>query len=102
MSLIERVLGHFLGGNVMQQWWMIRAGDFNELIPVWKEEGIASIGWPQLGNPKHYRTKEDMLKKQMKYIKNTNQVLEEVGLVKFGDLVLRLKKAIELLLILRN
>jgi restriction system protein len=63
MSLIERVLGHFLGGNVMQQWWMIRAGDFNELIPVWKKEGIASIGWPQLGNPKHYRTKEDMLKK---------------------------------------
>lgn len=45
----------------MTKWWMIRAGDNNELIPVWKEKGIASIGWPKLGNPKHYLSKEDML-----------------------------------------
>jgi restriction system protein len=30
----------------MAKWWMIRAGDSNELIPMWKENGIASIGWP--------------------------------------------------------
>jgi restriction system protein len=47
----------------MKRWWMIRAGDDNELIPVWKEEGIASIGWPKLGNPKHYRTKDEMTAK---------------------------------------
>lgn len=39
---------------------MIRAGDNNELIPVWKEKGLASIGWPQLGNPKQYSSKEEM------------------------------------------
>lgn len=45
----------------MAKWWVVRAGDNNELIPVWKEHGIASIGWPQLGNPKLYRNKEEML-----------------------------------------
>lgn len=44
----------------MTKWWMIRAGDHNELIPVWKDKGIASIGWPKLGNPKQYRTKDEM------------------------------------------
>lgn len=42
---------------------MIRAGDNNELIPVWKEQGIASIGWPKLGDPKQYQTKEEMISK---------------------------------------
>lgn len=44
----------------MTKWWMIRAGDNNELIPTWKQEGIASIGWPQFGDPKQYRSKEEM------------------------------------------
>ncbi|MCR8848170.1 restriction endonuclease [Rossellomorea sp. SC111] len=44
----------------MTKWWMIRAGDNNELIPIWKEKGLASIGWPQLGNPKQYSSKEEM------------------------------------------
>jgi restriction system protein len=47
----------------MTKWWMIRAGDHNELILVWKNKGIASIGWPKLGNPKQYRTKEEMIAK---------------------------------------
>jgi len=47
----------------MTKWWMIRAGDNNELIPIWKDKGIASIGWPKLGNPKQYRSKEEMLTK---------------------------------------
>ncbi|MFD1362857.1 restriction endonuclease [Lentibacillus salinarum] len=44
----------------MTRWWMIRAGDNNELIPIWLEQGIASIGWPQLGNPKDYSDKADL------------------------------------------
>jgi restriction system protein len=47
----------------MVRWWMIRAGDNNELIPIWKERGIASIGWPHLGNPKQYTYKAEMLSK---------------------------------------
>lgn len=47
-------------GFIMAKWWMIRAGDDNELIPIWKEMSIASIGWPQLGDPKQYRTKDEM------------------------------------------
>lgn len=47
----------------MTKWWMIRAGDHNELIPVWEDKGIASIGWPKLGNPKQYRTKDEMIAK---------------------------------------
>ncbi|WEZ08871.1 restriction endonuclease [Priestia flexa] len=47
----------------MTKWWMIRAGDHNELIPVWKDRGIASIGWPKLENPKQYRTKDEMMAK---------------------------------------
>ncbi|WP_404469253.1 restriction endonuclease [Sutcliffiella horikoshii] len=47
----------------MTKWWMIRAGDHNELIPVWKDKFIASIGWPKLGNPKQYKTKDEMIAK---------------------------------------
>ncbi|WP_026701747.1 restriction endonuclease [Salibacterium aidingense] len=47
----------------MTKWWMIRAGDNNELLPVWEKEGIASIGWPSLGNPKEYRSVDDLKKK---------------------------------------
>lgn len=38
----------------MTKWWMIRAADHNESIPVWKEKGIASIGWQKLRNTKQY------------------------------------------------
>ncbi|MDM5322035.1 restriction endonuclease [Bacillus altitudinis] len=44
----------------MTKWWMIRAGDQNDLIPMWEEKGLASIGWPKLGNPKQYQTKQEM------------------------------------------
>ncbi|UCZ53201.1 restriction endonuclease [Bacillus shivajii] len=47
----------------MKRWWMIRAGDDNELIPVWKEQGIASIGWPKLGDPKQFQLKDEMIEK---------------------------------------
>lgn len=40
---------------------MVRAGDNNELIPLWLRQQIVSIGWPDLGNPKIYSTKEQLL-----------------------------------------
>lgn len=42
---------------------MVRAGDDNELIPLWKKEGIASIGWPQLGDSRQFQSKEEMIDK---------------------------------------
>ena len=42
---------------------MVRAGDHNELIPVWLKQQIVSIGWPDLGNPKTFTTKEQLLSK---------------------------------------
>lgn len=47
----------------MKRWWMIRAGDDNELIPLWRNKGIASIGWSKLGDPKLFKSKEDLLAK---------------------------------------
>ncbi len=40
---------------------MVRAGDNNELIPVWLRQQIVSIGWPDLENPKQVATKEQLL-----------------------------------------
>ena len=40
---------------------MVRAGDYNELIPIWLRQQIVSIGWPDLGNPKSFKTKEQIL-----------------------------------------
>ncbi|WP_313150484.1 restriction endonuclease [Lysinibacillus capsici] len=45
----------------MTKWWMVRAGDNNELIPVWLRQQIVSIGWPDLENPKQVATKEQLL-----------------------------------------
>ncbi|MBD8032904.1 restriction endonuclease [Solibacillus merdavium] len=47
----------------MTKWWMVRAGDNNELIPVWLRQKIVSIGWPDLENPKLFTTKEQLLSK---------------------------------------
>lgn len=47
----------------MTKWWMVRAGDNNELIPVWLQQQIVSIGWPDLGNPKSIVTKEQLSSK---------------------------------------
>ena len=42
---------------------MVRAGDNNELIPTWLRQQIVSIGWPDLGNPQYFNTKEQLLSK---------------------------------------
>lgn len=49
--------------GVIMKWWRVRAGDQNELIPVWKQKGVASIGWADFGNPKKYSTREDLIQK---------------------------------------
>ena len=43
------------------KWWMVRAGDSNELIPQWLEKGKASIGWGELGNPKRFRNRDQLI-----------------------------------------
>lgn len=47
----------------MSKWWMVRAGDNNELIPTWLRQQVVSIGWPDLGNPKTVASKEQLLAK---------------------------------------
>lgn len=47
----------------MNKWWMIRAGDQNELIPTWMSQGIASIGWSSLGDPRSYNSKSELTHK---------------------------------------
>ncbi|MCD1258009.1 restriction endonuclease [Paenibacillus athensensis] len=47
----------------MSKWWMVRAGDYNELIPKWQTQHIASIGWPELGDPAAFSAKEKMMAK---------------------------------------
>lgn len=42
---------------------MVRAGDNNELIPIWQTKDIISIGWSKLGNPQEYPTREKLIKK---------------------------------------
>lgn len=44
----------------MTKWWMVRAGDDNELIEGFLKLGIASIGWGDLKNPQKYLSKEDL------------------------------------------
>jgi restriction system protein len=44
-------------------WWMVRAGDNNELIPSWLQSNVASIGWSELGNPIKYRVREDLIER---------------------------------------
>ncbi|MEH7170360.1 restriction endonuclease [Priestia megaterium] len=47
----------------MTKWWLVRAGDSNELIPEWKKKNVISIGWAKLGDPKKYKSKKAFLQK---------------------------------------
>lgn len=42
---------------------MVRAGDNNELIPLWREKGVVSIGWAELGNPRQFKERGDLIQK---------------------------------------
>src|SRR5699024_12349575 len=58
---------HIIRGEfIMKRWWMVRAGDENELITLWRDKGIASIGWTDLGSHKTFNTKEELLAKDDK------------------------------------
>ncbi|WP_150269649.1 restriction endonuclease [Paenibacillus tepidiphilus] len=50
----------------MSKWWMVRAGDNNELIPKWESKNVVSIGWNQLGDPKSYTSRDAMIQKAHK------------------------------------
>jgi len=50
----------------MTKWWLVRAGDSNELIPEWKKKNVVSIGWADLGNPQKYNSREAFLQKAHK------------------------------------
>jgi len=45
----------------MTNWWMVRAGDNNELVQPFLHKGIAAIGWSMLGDPKNFRNKDDFM-----------------------------------------
>ncbi|KXI70702.1 restriction endonuclease [Bacillus cereus group sp. MYBK77-1] len=47
----------------MTKWWMVRAGSSNNLVPIWRQRGVASIGWAELGNPQGYSTREVLIQK---------------------------------------
>ncbi|MCD9020216.1 restriction endonuclease [Cohnella silvisoli] len=47
----------------MSRWWMVRAGDNNELIPDWISKEVASIGWSEIGNPLSYSTRDKLIEK---------------------------------------
>lgn len=47
----------------MTKWWMVRAGDSNELIPEWLGKNVVSIGWSKLGNPLSYQSREKLVEK---------------------------------------
>lgn len=85
----------------MTRWWMVRAGDDNELVPVWKEQEVVSIGWPHLGNPYSYKNREELIYKATKIYSEekpatcrawANQVWRFSNDVKKGDRVLTYSK----------
>lgn len=45
---------------------MVRAGDNNELIPIWKQKSVVSIGWADLGNPKIFSSRDVLIQKAHK------------------------------------
>ena len=45
----------------MPKWWMVRAGDNNELISVFLDKQVAAIGWSELGNPLQYPTRDRLI-----------------------------------------
>ncbi|MCK9858308.1 restriction endonuclease [Paenibacillus sp. ATY16] len=47
----------------MSKWWMVRAGDNNELIPNWQLKKAASIGWADLGDPQQSASRDKLVNK---------------------------------------
>jgi hypothetical protein len=45
-----------------RQYWLIAPGEGAKLWEQWQEQGIAAIGWPELGDLTSYDSKEEILK----------------------------------------
>ncbi|KGR83642.1 restriction endonuclease [Lysinibacillus boronitolerans] len=85
----------------MEHWWMVRAGDHNELIETWLNNNIASVGWPAIGNPKEYATKKDLIsvanqvyeeRKPSTRQSQMSQVWRFINEIKIGDRILSYSK----------
>lgn len=85
----------------MSNWWMVRAGDHNELIDTWIKNSIASIGWTAIGNPRDYATKIDLLeaandvyeeRKPSTRQSQMSQVWRFTNEIKIGDRILSYSK----------
>lgn len=61
------------------KWWMVRAGDRDELIPQWLEKGKASIGWGELGNPKRFRDRDELIKESQKVYADFKPLVHSLG-----------------------
>lgn len=58
------------GVKGLTKWWMVRAGDNNELLPIWQSKNIISIGWKALGDARKYSSREAL-------IQRANQIYSE-------------------------
>lgn len=85
----------------MNKWWMVRAGDNNELIDTYLEKGIASIGWPALGDPQRFNSKEEMIqyanekyeeRKPATRLSQMSQLWRFINEIEVGDSILSYSK----------
>lgn len=75
-----------------RSYWLIAPGEGARLWEQWQEQGIAAIGWPELGDLTDYNSKEEILK-TLDQVPNTNNWLVALMLwnisreMKPGDIV---------------
>lgn len=85
-----------------KQAWMIRAGDFNELIEDFEKKGVVAVGWHQMGNLKNIRTRDEMKDiyrtaypeySDARVNVNSGQIFRFVNEINEGDYVLTYNKS---------
>lgn len=85
----------------MMKWWMVRAGDSNELIPQWIDKKVASIGWRELRNPARFQERNQLVEEAHKTysdskpgarIQAASQVWRFINHIKAGDRVVSYAK----------
>jgi hypothetical protein len=75
-----------------RNYWLVAPGEGARLWEQWQEQGIAAIGWPELGDLTSYNSKEEILK-TLDQVPNTNNWLVALMLwnisreMKPGDIV---------------
>ena len=73
----------------MTKWWMVRAGSGNNLIPIWRQKSVASIGWAELGNPKSYLTRDGLIQKTHQVYEDEKPPTRIIGQARFGVLAMK-------------